>query len=386
MARAGAAGQLTRRPWRALALISCALLLALVARFYHPGFGFSALIVFSEAHEPRRLPALRAIPHYRYPGDMEYDGAQYVQLALDPLLRDPAIDGALDATGYRARRILFAWTAYALGLGRPAWIVQAYALQDVLAWLVLAWVLTRWIPLTTARFFALWFASMFSHGLLASVRLAVLDGPSLLLLALAVAAAEKGRAWVSGLLVGIAGLGRETNLLGAVAQPPPRGWRGWLRLLGALMVIGLPLLLWQDYVWSIYRGTSATEGSGMIAVPFASYLGEWRDSLEYLDRDGLWLAGRQLLVLIAFSVQVVYLARARKVNAPWWRLAVAYATLAFIVDASVWGGYPGAITRVVLPLKFGFNILLAQDEAPGSWRWAVLGNLDLAMSLDALAT
>lgn len=362
------------------------MLLALVARFYHPGFGFSSLIVLSEAHAARRLPALRALPHYQYPGDMEYDGAQYVQLALDPLLRDPAIDGALDATGYRARRILFAWTAYALGLGRPAWIVQAYALQNVLAWLILGWILTRWIPLTTSRFFVLWLASMFSHGLLASIRLAVLDGPSLLLLALAVAAAEKGRAWLSALLVGIAGLGRETNLLGAAAQPWPRGWRGWLRALAAIALIVAPLLIWQDYVWSIYRGSSATEGAGMITLPFVSYFGEWRDTLRDLDRRNLWLAGRQLLVIVALSVQVAYLVWNRRWNAPWWRLAAAYAALMFVVHASVWEGYPGAVTRVVLPLKFGFNILLARDDSPSFWRWFALGNLDLAMSLDALAT
>jgi len=374
------------QPWRALALVCCALLLALVARFYHPGLGFSALIVLSEAHAPRRLPALRAIPHYEYPGDMEYDGAQYVQLALDPLLRDPAIDGALDAPAYRARRILFSWTAYALGLGRPAWIVQAYALQNVFAWLILAWLITRWIPLTSPRFFALWFTSMFSHGLLASVRLALLDGPSLLLLALAVAAAEKGRTWVMAAILGTAGLGRETNLLGATAMAWPRGWRGWLRAAAAAVLIVLPLLVWQDYVWSIYRGSSATEGAYMITVPFSAYLAEWRDTIAGLDRVDLLLIGRQLLVLVALTVQVVYLGWARKWATPWWRVAAAYAVLMFVVHTSVWEGYPGAITRVVLPLKFGFNVLLAQDHSRGFWGWFALGNLDLAMSVDALAT
>lgn len=374
------------RSWRALALLSCALFLALVARFYHPGLGFSALIVLSEQHAPRRIPAIRAIPHYQYRGDMEYDGAQYVQLAMDPLLRDPAIDSALDAPAYRARRILFAWTAYALGLGRPVWVLQAYALQNVIAWLALAWLVTRWFPLTSARQFALWFASMFTHGLLASVRLSVLDGPSLLLLALAVAAAEQGRGWVTAILTGIAGLGRETNLLGAAALPRPRGWRGWLRAAAAIVVVVLPLLVWQDYVWSIYRGTSATEGSGMIAAPFASYLGEWRDTLRGVDRGDLFMAGRQLLVLVALTVQATYLAWTRRWTAPWWRLAAAYAVLMFVVHASVWEGYPGAITRVVLPLKLGFNVLLAQDASRRFWTWFSLGNLDLAMSLDALST
>ncbi len=367
------------RPWLALALLSCALFLAWVARFYHPGVGFSALIVMSEEHEDRRLPALRAIPRYLYGEDMEYDGAQYVQLAMVPLLRDPAIDRALDAPAYRARRILFCWTAYALGFGRPAWIVQAYALQNVLVWLILAWVITRWIPLTSPRFFALWFASMFSHGLLASVRLAVLDGPSLLVLALAVAAAEKGRTWIAAATLGIGGLGRETNLLGTAAMPRPRGWRGWLRAAAAAIVIVLPLLVWQDYVSSIYRST--TEGAALITVPFSAYVAEWNRTLR---ESVLFLFNRKTLALVALTVQVIYLGWTRKWATPWWRVAAAYAVLMFIVHTPVWEGYPGAITRVVLPLKFGFNVLLAQDQSRGFWAWFALGNLDLAMSFDAL--
>jgi hypothetical protein len=366
-------------------VLSCALFLASVARFYHPGLGFSALIVLSQAHAAQRLPVMRAVPHYEYPRDMEYDGAQYVQLAMDPLLRDPAIDTALDAPAYRARRILFSWTAYALGLGRPAWILQAYALQNVIAWLLLAWFVTRWMPLSSPRGFALWFATMFSHGLLASVRLAVLDGPSLLLIALAVSASEKDRTWIAAVVLGVAGLGRETNLLGAAALPRPRRWMGWLKAAAAAALIVVPLLVWQDYVWSIYRGTSATEGAGLITLPFVSYLGKWRDAIAALDRNVL-AAGRQLLVVIALTVQAVYLLWTRRWSAPWWKVAAAYAALMFVVHASVWEGYPGAITRVVLPLKLGFNVLLAQDAARGSWWWFALGNLDLAMSVDALAT
>ena len=72
-------------------------------------------------------------------------------MALDPLLRDPATDRAMDDAPLRARRILLSWTAYVLGLGRPAWIVQAFALQNVFAWLALSVLLRRWFDLTTVR-------------------------------------------------------------------------------------------------------------------------------------------------------------------------------------------------------------------------------------------
>src|SRR5207237_8147822 len=80
---------------------------------------------------------------------------------------------------FRPRRSLFSWTAYVAGLGRPAWILEAYALQNVIAWLLLAVLLIRWMPPHTPRGLALWCACLLSHGLVWSVRFALLDGPSL---------------------------------------------------------------------------------------------------------------------------------------------------------------------------------------------------------------
>lgn len=366
--------------WRALALASCALFVASIAKFYHPGLGFSAFLMLPRGEADYQLPVLRTIPHYRYPPGIAYDGAMYVQIAMVPLLRDPAIDRALDAPGYRTRRILFCWTAWLAGLGRPAWIMQAYALQNVVCWFLLAWLITRWMPLASWRFFALWFGSMFSHGLLTSVRLAVLDGPSLLLLVLAVLAAERGRTWLTAAVLGIAGLGRETNLLGASALPWPRGWRGWLRAAAAGALMLLPLLIWQDYVWSIYRGTSATEGAGHITIPFTAFVAKWQEMIRNPGGAGRETIVREILVVVALMTQAAYIVWTRKWTEPWWRLAAAYAVLMFTVHYVVWEGHPGAITRVALPLKFGFNALLAQDRTPGFWGWLVLGNLDLAMS------
>lgn len=368
------------RLWRTLALLGCALFLTLVARFYHPGLGFSALLMIPEGDETYQLPALRDLPLYKYPKGFTYDGAMYVQLAMTPLLSDPAIDRALDAPVYRARRIFFCWTAYVLGLGRPAWIVQAYALQNVACWLMLAWFITRWFPLRNATFFALWAGSMFSHGLLTSARLSVLDGPSLLLLAVAAAAAERHRTWLTSGILGIAALGRETSLLGAIMLPWPRGWRGWLRAAGACGVVVLPLLIWQDYLWAIYRGTSAAEGAAQITVPLAGYLRKWTSTLQAASTIELHLTAGQLLALVSITVQAVYIAWTRKWSEPWWKLAAAFAVLMLCVDWAVWEGYPGAITRVTLPLKFGFNVLLARDQPRAFWAWFVPGNLDVAFS------
>src|SRR4051812_3637897 len=243
------------RTCRVIAIVLVMLLFAAVARFYHRGTGFTALIGFPPAADSEP-PALSAIPHYQYPAWASYDGQFYAQRALDPFVRDPTIDRGMDLAPFRARRILFSWTAYTLRLGRPGWILEAYALQNVLCWAIIAVLLTRWISPASWRGLALWTGCLFSHGLLWSVRFALLDGPSLMLTMWAVAAAERDRAWRSGLIVGINALGRETNLLAALAQPIPRNRAAWVRAAAALVLAALPSLIWMDYLRSIYRTTT----------------------------------------------------------------------------------------------------------------------------------
>jgi hypothetical protein len=369
---------------QACAVLLGALFLASVAQFYHPGLGFTALIVFPGG-DTYEIPALRELPHYRYPERVAYDGAFYAQLAMEPLLKDPAIDQALDLPPYRARRILFSWTAWLAGLGNPAWILHAYSLQNVVVWLALAWLLTRWLPLDNPRTFMLWTAAMFSHGLLASVRLALLDGPSLLLLVLAVMAAEHGRTWAAAGVLAVSGLGRETNLLGGAALPWPRGSRGYLRVVGAGVLTIVPLLVWQDYVWSIYRDASA--GAGHITTPLLAYVTTWDVAVRTIGRDGFFTpAGSAALVLVALTVQAVFVAvTARRWQEPWWRLAAVFAVLMCVTHVAVWEGWPGAITRVVLPLTVGFNILLASWSGRSFWAWYALGNLHVVAGLHTMS-
>jgi len=368
--------------WATLAAALVVLLLASVARLYHPVYGFTEMIGFA-APGTGELPALQAIPHYRHPPWGSYDGQFYAQLALEPLLRDPAIDRALDLPPYRARRILFSWTAWALGAGRPAWILQAYALQNVLFWLLLAALMTRWLRPDSARGLALWTACLFSHGMLHSVRSALLDGPSMLLIALAIAASERQRLFTAAALVGVSGLGRETNLLATFGLPWPGGRFRFLTLAAALAVAALPLLLWQDYLRSLYRSTSFV-GQGQLDQPVLIYLQVLHQTAAHVLRsiragsDGGWvLAAAKLGVIVGLTVQTAYLAYRRDYASPWWRVALPYAVLMLMVHKVVWDGYPGAVTRVTIPLAFGFNVLLSREHGPRFWLWYVFGNLQL---------
>ncbi len=371
---------MTQRMYRFVVGALVILLLSSVARFYHPGLGFTALLGLSSHHE-NEAPALQRVPHYDPPAGGGYDGTYYVQRALDPLVRDPAVDRALDLAPFRTRRILFSWTAWILGLGRPWWVVQAYALQNVACWLILAVLLTRWMAISTARGLALWTACLFSNGVLMSIRLSLLDLPSLVLIAGAVLAAERGRTLVSAAIVGISGLGRETNVLAAVAQPLPTDSAGWKRVPVAVALIVLPMAVWLDYLRSIYRSTLLA-GTSQLVMPLSGLASAWatagRDLPGHGPLSGEWAP---FLLLASLAVQAVFLVVRRDVSSAWWRVAAAYAVLMLLLSPVLADPHTGAITRVLLPLTIGFNVQLARETSRGPfWLWFICGNLDLLVA------
>jgi hypothetical protein len=262
-------------------------------------------------------------------------------------------------------------------------VLEAFALQNVLCWLILAALMTRWIPLESPRQLASWSACLFAFGLLWSVRFALLDGPSLVLLACAILAAERGRTFASAAIVGIAGLGRETNLLGAAVLPAPAGRAGWLRLLLAVGLIALPIAIWLDYLWSIYR-TTTFAATDQLTMPFVSYVAAGRRAVRFVgnpETRGYGLV--VLLSIVALTVQAAYLAISRERRSPWWRLAVAYALLMLIAERSLWE--PGGINRFILPLTVGFNVLLSRSTR-AFWPWFAAGNLTLLPIITRLLT
>lgn len=353
-----------------IACVLAANVLFSIRRYYHPGTGFTALIGFPAAED--EAPAMAGVPHYAYPGIGVYDGQFYAQRALDPLLRDPLTDRAMDLAPFRARRILFSWTAYLAGLGRPSWILEAYALQNVAAWLILAGLLARWMPVSTPRGLAGWTGCLFSHGARWSVRFALLDLPSLALTVYAAWLVERGTPLASAAFVGINGLARETNVLGVLAQPLPRSRRDLMRFAVAAVLAILPLLVWEDYLRSIYRSTIFAASGSQTAMPGVALSAELISTMRQASLPALCILG-SLVVQAAYIV-----ARVRRYQDPWWRIGAGYVLLLLVLDRVLVMPATGAITRVMLPLTVAFNVLLMQ-ESP-SWRfWLILlaGNADV---------
>lgn len=348
--------------------LTAALFTLVVAAKFDVRTGFSALVRFGSERTETRLPQLNALPLATVPDSSGYDGQFYAQLALSPALTDPALTTALDAPAYRARRILVPATAHLLGFGRPAWIVQAYALLNVACWAAFAILLLREIPPTGLTAFARWFACVFSLGVLDSVRQSLVDLPALLLLLLAVRAA---RPPPRTLWSALGHLAKETNVLAscALAVAPGTRWRGLVWLPLSL----LPLAVWLAYV--AYRLPAGETGWGNFTWPFLGAIAQLSTSASELVSGNT--DSRHLFAVLAIPglfLQATVLLLHRTPAAAWWRIGVAYAVLLVFLGPWVWSGY-WAACRAVLPLTIAFNLLLPTNRA--FWPLLIAGNLPL---------
>lgn len=371
--------------WRALYLAAVAAFLLAFARFHDPGFGFTRLISVGDRVAPAAVPMLRATPHYVHEDSYGYDGTYYAQIALHPLLREPALDLALDNPHYRARRVAVPWLAWLAGLGQPGWILQAYAVANAVCWLGFAWILLAWFPADGWQNFLRWAGFLFSAGVCLSVRHALLDGPALLLTALAVRAVEcgwprRGVAWLA-----LAALTKETSVLSSavLVAPWPRDWRGWAGLVVKGAWVVAPLGVWMLYV-SARFGPVADAGDGNFSWPLTGLVEKARELGGDLVANGVRAPEvLGLAALLGTVVQFLFLALWWQPAMAWWRAAAPFAVLLMFVSQPVWEGFPGAYPRVLLPLALAFNVLV-----PRGGRWLPLllaGNLAVPLGLTQLA-
>jgi hypothetical protein len=94
--------------------------------------------------------------------------------------------------------------------------------------------------------------------------------------------------------------------------------------------------------------------------------------LFYLD-DAL-LAWTTFLAVMGLTVQALFIvSRWRYFDDAWWRIGAAYTALMAMIGTAVWEGYPGACTRVLLPLTLAFNLFAHRTRA--ALAWLILGNL-----------
>jgi hypothetical protein len=357
--------------------------LFLCATAYRPGLGLTRLIGFTAAWHDRELPAVRAVPHDDDAG-AGYDGRCGAQMAVDPLLRDPAIDTALDTPVFRAHRILLSWIAWGLGFGRPELVLHVYAVLNILAWGALAWLLTRWIRVRSWKTLVLWAGGLLSYGALASVRYSLTDLPATLAIAASIVTVERGSRVAGALLAGVAGLTRETALVMCVVFAGPPWWPvRWRPLVVSCVIAVAPLLLWYGYLAATHDWR-VLAGAGNIGLPFVGFVWKLREIARMISERGLDLATVATIAgLVGFVAQGVIAVRALASGQPaaaWPVVATAFFVFALCVQVAPWDETPGAYLRIALPLTVGANVVLASRSAV-SWRAILLVNAGVCPSL-----
>ena len=351
-----------------------------VSAYYVEGVGFTYLVGKGEGTgAPLDWEAkwgVRVFDHDREPG---YDAQYYAQLALEPTVEDLELQETIDNVPYRARRILLPWVSHLLGMGQPNAVMQVFSLLNIASWLALGVVLLRWFPPVDLDRAWRWCGLMFSTGWCLSIYLSLVDGPSVLLLALALRWYEQNRPWRAGFALALGGLAKETNII-AGGLAAPEDWsqpRAWWRALPRLLLVVAPLALWVVWLRFSLRPAEHPIGAPNFEWPFVAIwnrANELADSWAVGDVIGVyWFASAA--ALIGLLVQGGFLLLRWQWRSAAWRLAVPFAVLMLVIGEAVWEGSPGASDRVLLPMLLCFNMLLPRG---GRW-WVllVLGNLSM---------
>ena len=362
-------------------VVLAALPAGFVLNAYSSQDGFLRLIYFGQNFKESSLPEVQAIDPPRK-SEWGYDGQFYAQVALVPLLNRDDLSSALDNPTYRARRIGLPLLAFSLGLGKPALVLQLYAVLNCSFWLFLLAALYRLSGFRRSRNVLLAAALLWSTGTLVSIARALPDFPAA---ALGVIAVVSKLHWTTAaLLFAVAGLFKETSMLSFIARawPDRDGEQGRIRrwLMTCALMVG-PLALWILYVHSKMSGGMGWETdnfswpfSGISRKLYVAGPNVLHGTLSGGRSDGLF----ELLCPISLLVQSAYLFLKPRTDSKTWRFGIGFAVLLCCLGDSIWVEQY-AYARVLLPLTFSFNLLLHEHERGACFAtWYLPGNVGMA--------
>ena len=356
-------------------LLGCVLLLALLlAHKWSSTTGLTSLIQFGQNFEAQRVPALAGVSYAVHPANGYY-GQYYAEIALDPALRSPAYEKALDKPRYRARGIFLPALGYLAGAGQPQAIISRFPYLNIAFWLGLLGLLvavTR--PFPFPQRVAAIVAMLFSTGALESLRLCLTDLPMATLAFAGAYMVWRGRFQRGGLLLACACLTGETGLLAAAAcyaEPNIRSAKANLNRLGITI---LPAVLW--FAWADYRFPGPLLGLGRhdLGLPFFAMVGRLCTAIHVLAGHFSIQEVFTIIAIFSLLVQMRYLFLRRDWSHPLWRLGAVFALLLPFLGSAVWEVHMTAC-RVLLPMTFAFNWLLLSERGRTYWLWFAAGNI-----------
>ncbi len=329
--------------------------IASVASYYDSRFGFTSLAHFGYSKIETQNQALLRTSHYIHPNNSGFEGQFYAANALQPF------GEAESVSNFHLRRILFSWTAFVLGTGNPDWILQAYCIQNFIFWLGSAWLLLYWFPPTHWQNLIRYLGTLFSLGMVSSLQFALLDGPSLFLILLAMRWLERGLPWLGTIALGIAGLGKETNLLAAASLAESGSET---KSVSRIIITAVPLTVWIAWiVISLGSPSSHLPDRQYIDFPLLGFakaiLGNLKDAGETSFPASFYL---KLALMIAIVIQGFYLLAIVKQDSLWRRLGIAYCVILALTGKDLWLDEQATIHRIGLPLLLCFNVLFTRDN------------------------
>ena len=336
-----------------------------VAKSHDPRAGFTRLILFGKEFLPRALPEVRQL-HPIADSPEGFDGQLYAQIALDPLLRRPEFRTALDSPPFRSQRILLPALAYVLGLGKPALIIEVYAVLNLAFWFLLLAGLLYFLRAVSARDYLGLCAILFTTGSLISIDRALTDLPMATLGFYAIALGGTSCA----VLISLAILTKPTSglLLIKYAWPLPRtGNEIKTRAIFVAIALAAPIL-WEIYVYHVFGSLT---GGDNIGWPFRAWaLGVEKDfeawrampfELFFPPVSNWEWRLFELLTPLSLMVQALYLAIRRDPASAYWWMGISFAAL-FICLASKSFSEQIGVSRTVLPMTIAFNIQLLREK------------------------
>jgi hypothetical protein len=299
----------------------------------------------------------------RMHGLIGYDGQFYYRLALNPLTHKPFDYGIrMDKPAYRQQRILYPALAGALALWRPDWVPWTLILVNYAAICALGFS-AGLLALAIGKH-PLWgLVIAFYPGLIFSLDRDLTEALAISLVVAALYQNYRRRLPVSGCLLALAVLTRETTVAIAFGLFAEWGWRmlrkkaSWSE--GAYL--GIPLAVFAIWQLWIYRnwGHASFYNSAAMGPPGVAMLGSIKQAvLQGYQKPAL--LGEMILLFGAVLFSAVALPNSR-LN-PGLKLAwMFYVVLALLMSENIWLQSDWAYMRAMIEL-FVLSVLILMSS------------------------
>jgi hypothetical protein len=359
----------------ALICVVCLLPASYIFRQFSPRTYFTGLIYYGSEYVVNAIPEVQDM-RPAVTSRSGYDGQFYSQIAIHPSLKSPGMKEALDLPAYRAMRSFLPWLSYLAGLGRPFWIVQAYALSNLFFWYLLFFGMLHYLRPTTSRDYLCIFAACLSSGVMFSLERALVDLPAATLCFFG--AFLRNEIAVAGIAAAV--LTKETYVLQLVEISSRKQRHPHLALqIARYACVLIPLLLWYLYVHFTFGFTQF--GRTNFGWPFSGYLATITHAITVLSQKDISpFSITALLAPISLLIQGFYLFSTAQPTSRYCRTGMAFALSSVFLSSEVFVEQV-SYCRDLIPVSLAFNIALMEDKSRRFMLWFIGGNAGLTMGL-----